>query len=63
MTTELLDLYARRQIAHRPPHAPDGAWQRQLESSFLFEDTPDQRKATGDVKIGHGARSGRWIAC
>ncbi len=50
MTTELLDLYARRQVAHRPPHAPDGAWQRQLESSFLFEDTPDQRKATGDVK-------------
>ncbi len=50
MTTELLELYARRQIAHRPPHAPDGVWQRQLESSFLFEDTPDQRKATGDVK-------------
>ncbi|HMC55040.1 MAG TPA: DEAD/DEAH box helicase, partial [Gemmatimonadaceae bacterium] len=25
-------------------------WQRQLESSFLFEDTPDQRKATVDVK-------------
>jgi transcription-repair coupling factor (superfamily II helicase) len=50
MTVELLDLYARRQVAHRPPHAPDGGWQRQLESSFLFEDTPDQRKATTDVK-------------
>jgi transcription-repair coupling factor (superfamily II helicase) len=50
MTAELLDLYARRQVANRPPHAPDGAWQRQLESSFLFEDTPDQRKATTDVK-------------
>jgi transcription-repair coupling factor (superfamily II helicase) len=50
MTVELLDLYARRQVAHRPPHLPDGAWQRQLESSFLFEDTPDQRKATTDVK-------------
>ncbi|MFN8571024.1 MAG: CarD family transcriptional regulator, partial [Gemmatimonadaceae bacterium] len=50
MTQELLDLYARRQLASRPPHAPDTAWQRQLESSFLFEDTPDQRKATGDVK-------------
>jgi transcription-repair coupling factor (superfamily II helicase) len=50
MTVELLDLYARRQVANRPPHAPDGAWQRQLESSFLFEDTPDQRKATVDVK-------------
>jgi transcription-repair coupling factor (superfamily II helicase) len=50
MTVELLDLYARRQVASRPPHFPDGAWQRQLESSFLFEDTPDQRKATVDVK-------------
>ena len=50
MTTELLDLYARRHIATRPPHAADGAWQRQLESSFLFEDTPDQVRATEDVK-------------
>jgi transcription-repair coupling factor (superfamily II helicase) len=50
MTVELLDLYARRQVASRPPHFPDTAWQRQLESSFLFEDTPDQRKATTDVK-------------
>ena len=50
MTAELLDLYARRKMSSRPPHLPDTAWQRQLESSFLFEDTPDQRKATDDVK-------------
>ena len=50
MTVELLDLYARRKVASRPPHNPDSAWQRQLESSFLFEDTPDQRTATEDVK-------------
>jgi transcription-repair coupling factor (superfamily II helicase) len=50
MTLELLDLYARRKVASRPAHVPDTAWQRQLESSFLFEDTPDQRKATADVK-------------
>ena len=50
MTVELLDLYARRKIAARSAHHPDGAWQKQLESSFLFEDTPDQRKATEDVK-------------
>lgn len=50
MTQELLDLYARRKVAERAPHTADGAWQRQLESSFLFEDTPDQRKATDDVK-------------
>jgi transcription-repair coupling factor (superfamily II helicase) len=50
MTLELLDLYARRKVSSRPAHVPDTAWQRQLESSFLFEDTPDQRKATADVK-------------
>src|SRR4029079_9220912 len=50
MTAELLDLYARRKVATRPPHVPDTPWQRQLESSFLFEDTPDQRTATTDVK-------------
>ena len=50
MTVELLDLYARRKVATRPPHLADTVWQRQLESSFLFEDTPDQRTATSDVK-------------
>ncbi len=50
MTVELLELYARRKVSSRPAHVPDTAWQRQLESSFLFEDTPDQRKATADVK-------------
>jgi transcription-repair coupling factor (superfamily II helicase) len=50
MTLELLDLYARRKVASRPPHVPDTPWQRQLESSFLFEDTPDQRRATTEVK-------------
>ncbi|HXN75374.1 MAG TPA: CarD family transcriptional regulator, partial [Gemmatimonadaceae bacterium] len=33
MTVELLDLYARRKVATRPPHLPDTVWQRQLESS------------------------------
>jgi len=50
MTIELLDLYARRRVADKIPAFPDGTWQRQLESSFLFEDTPDQRKATVEVK-------------
>jgi transcription-repair coupling factor (superfamily II helicase) len=50
MTMELLDLYARRKMATKAPALPDTAWQRQLESSFLFEDTPDQRRATDEVK-------------
>jgi transcription-repair coupling factor (superfamily II helicase) len=50
MAAELLDLYARRQVAAATPVPPDTRWQRELESSFLYEDTPDQRKATNEVK-------------
>ncbi|MDQ6827407.1 MAG: DEAD/DEAH box helicase, partial [Gemmatimonadota bacterium] len=50
MTAELLDLYARRKMATKTPALPDTSWQRQLESSFLFEDTPDQVRATAEVK-------------
>src|SRR5206468_1876415 len=29
---------------------PDTPWQRELESAFLYEDTPDQRRASEEVK-------------
>jgi len=50
MASELLELYARRQLAHGYAFPPDTPWQRELESAFLYEDTPDQRKATDEVK-------------
>jgi transcription-repair coupling factor (superfamily II helicase) len=50
LAAELLDLYARRQLTPGFAFPPDGKWQRELESSFLYEDTPDQRKATVEVK-------------
>ncbi len=50
MAAELLDLYARRKIVPGYAFPPDTRWQRELESSFLYEDTADQRKATEDVK-------------
>ena len=50
MAGELLDLYARRKLATGYAFPPDTRWQRELESSFLYEDTPDQRKATEDIK-------------
>jgi transcription-repair coupling factor (superfamily II helicase) len=50
MATELLQLYAARQLAERPPYPADAKWQKEMESSFLYEDTPDQRQATADVK-------------
>ena len=50
MATELLDLYARRQLTPGYAFPADTPWQRELESAFLYEDTPDQRKATQEVK-------------
>jgi transcription-repair coupling factor (superfamily II helicase) len=50
MAAELLDLYARRKVAAGYAFPPDTRWQRELESSFLYEDTPDQRRATDDIK-------------
>jgi len=50
MTTELVQLYARRAVAEGHAFSPDTRWQREMESSFLYEDTPDQRSATEDVK-------------
>ncbi|MGE5927432.1 MAG: DEAD/DEAH box helicase, partial [Gemmatimonadota bacterium] len=50
MAAELLDLYARRSVSAGYPFPPDTRWQRELESSFLYEDTPDQRTATESIK-------------
>src|SRR5207244_2312473 len=50
MAIELLDLYARRQLANGFAFPPDTPWQRELESAFLYEDTPDQRRASEEVK-------------
>ncbi len=50
MTAELLELYARREDASGYAFTPDSRWQMEMESSFLYEDTPDQRQAAEDVK-------------
>jgi transcription-repair coupling factor (superfamily II helicase) len=50
MAAELVDLYARRKVAPGFAFPPDTRWQRELESAFLYEDTPDQRTATEEVK-------------
>jgi len=50
MTAELLQLYARRRTAEGHAFPPDTRWQKEMESSFLYEDTPDQRQAAEDVK-------------
>lgn len=47
---DLIQLYAKRKSASGFAFAPDSYLQHELEASFLFEDTPDQLKATQDVK-------------
>jgi transcription-repair coupling factor (superfamily II helicase) len=50
MATELIDLYAHRSVSEGFAFTQDTRWQREMESSFLYEDTPDQRSAWIDVK-------------
>ena len=47
---ELIKLYAKRKAEHGFQYAPDSYLQQELEASFIYEDTPDQIKATADVK-------------
>lgn len=46
----LIGLYAKRKAAKGFAYSPDSFLQVELESSFIYEDTPDQAKATEDVK-------------
>ena len=47
---ELLSLYARRQAVHGFSFSADGNWQRELETSFPYEETEDQLRALEAVK-------------
>ena len=46
----LIELYAKRRLQKGFQYATDSYLQHELESSFMFEDTPDQSTATADVK-------------
>ena len=47
---DLIKLYAERKAKKGHAFAPDNYLQNELEASFIYEDTPDQIKATRDVK-------------
>lgn len=47
---DLIKLYAKRKAQKGFQHTPDTYLQTELEASFIYEDTPDQSKATADVK-------------
>ncbi|MDR3681340.1 MAG: transcription-repair coupling factor [Flavipsychrobacter sp.] len=50
IAADLIKLYARRKASQGFAHSPDSYMQTELEASFFYEDTPDQSKATVDVK-------------
>ena len=50
IATDLIKLYAQRKSLKGFAQSPDNYMQTELEASFIYEDTPDQNKATVDVK-------------
>ncbi len=49
-TVELLQLYAKRQVAEGRAFASDSPWMREMESAFLYDETPDQQRAWEAVR-------------
>lgn len=47
---DLIKVYAKRRLQKGFQYSPDSYLQNELEASFIYEDTPDQGKATEDVK-------------
>lgn len=47
---DLIKLYAKRKSQTGTAFSPDTYLQTELEASFMYEDTPDQEKATAEVK-------------
>ena len=50
IAADLIKLYAKRKASQGFAFSPDSYLQTELEASFFYEDTPDQSKATADVK-------------
>ncbi|MBN2169871.1 MAG: transcription-repair coupling factor [Candidatus Krumholzibacteriota bacterium] len=50
MAMDLLQLYARRQASRGHAFPADTPWQKELEASFLYQDTPDQATAAVETK-------------
>jgi transcription-repair coupling factor (superfamily II helicase) len=47
---DLIELYSKRKAQKGFKFSPDSVWQKELEASFMYEDTPDQASATEAVK-------------
>ena len=51
LAVDLLKIYAQRSKLEGYAYPPDNPWQQELEDSFPYQPTPDQLKATQDIKI------------
>ena len=47
---DLIQTYAKKKMAKGFAFSKDTVWQKELEASFYYEDTPDQTKSTWEVK-------------
>ena len=47
---DLIKLYAERKVKKGIAFEPDSSWQTEMEESFIYEDTPDQKTATEEIK-------------
>ncbi|KPJ61297.1 MAG: hypothetical protein AMJ46_02400 [Latescibacteria bacterium DG_63] len=50
MAQELIEIQAARRALRGHSFSPDTVWQKEVESSFVYEETPDQLQACNDVK-------------
>src|SRR5581483_6768497 len=50
LAEELLRLYARRESVPGLAYSPDTPWQAEFESSFVYQETPDQARAASEIK-------------
>jgi transcription-repair coupling factor (superfamily II helicase) len=51
VASELLAIQAARESEPGHAFAPDSTWQREFESAFIYEETPDQMKAIVETKV------------
>jgi transcription-repair coupling factor (superfamily II helicase) len=51
LARELIELYGARARARGRAFSPDTPWQQELEAAFPYEETPDQLRATAEVKL------------
>lgn len=50
IAADIVKLYAERSSRVGIAHQPDTAWQKELEESFIYDDTPDQTRSTNEIK-------------